>query len=314
MRRVYLTVAILTLCSAAPVVAQTGRALGIVRDTGGRPIKGATVKASNPDAVAEFTSSTDDKGRFAMIGLRSGQWKFVAEAPGYFKQEGTAAIRAAGGPPIEFTLARDPGPIPGALEKDIQQELDAAAALRSQGRFDQAISAYQAIQAKNVKLTSVNLVLAGLYREKAQQEKEKAPRQALLDRAAAAYSEVLKEEPANERATIELALTRAAGGDLEAADRALTTLAQLPNASSDVFYSIGEIKFSKGELDEAEKMYQRAVQIDSTWLRPKLKLGLLAYRRGDQTTAIQAFEAVIAAAPNGPDAAEAANYLKELKK
>jgi tetratricopeptide (TPR) repeat protein len=314
MRRLHITVAILTLCLAAPASAQIGRAMGVVRDTGGRPIKGATVKASNPDAAAEFTSSTDDKGRFVMIGLRSGAWKFVAEAPGYFRQEGVAPIRAAGGPPLEFTLARDPGPIPGALVKDIQQELDAAAALRKQGRYDQAISAYQVIQAKNAKLTSVNLVLAGLYREKAQQEKDKAAREGLLDRAIAAYTDILKDEPGNPRAIIELAMTRVTGGDYDAAEAALTELSQSPAAGSDVFYSLGEVKFIKGDADGAEKMYERALEIDSTWLRPRLKLGLLAFRRGDQTTAIKVFEGIVAAAPDGPDAAEAAAYLKELKK
>jgi tetratricopeptide (TPR) repeat protein len=314
MRRLQITIAILTLCLASPAYAQIGRAMGVVRDTSGRPIKGATVKASNPDAAAELTSSTDDKGRFVMIGLRSGTWKFVAEAPGYFPQEGTAPIRAAGGPPLEFTLARDPGPIPGALAKDIQQELDAAAVLREQGRYDQAISAYQAIQAKNAKLTSVNLVLAGLYREKAQQEKDKSARQALLDRAVAAYSDVLKDDPNNQRAMIELAMTRVAGGEYDAAETSLTALSQAPGAGSDVFYSLGEVKFIKGDADGAEKMYERALEIDSTWLRPRLKLGLLAFRRGDQATAINIFEGILAAAPDGPDAAEAAGYLKELKK
>lgn len=314
MRRLHFTIAIVLLCLAAPAVAQTGRAIGVVKDTQGRPIKGATVKASNPDAPVQFTSTTDDKGRFVMIGLRSGIWKFVAEAPGYFQQEGNAPIRAAGGFPLEFTLARDPGPIPGALTKDIQQDLDAAAVLRQQGRYDQAIAAYQAIQSKNVKLTSVNLVLAGLYREKAQQEKDPAARQRLLDRAVTAYKEVLKDDETNERALIELALTQLAQGSVDAAEAMLTPVSESPTAGPDVFYSLGEIKFSKGDMDGAEKMYQRALDADSTWLRPKLKLGLLAVRRGDRAAAITVFEGIVAAQPDAPEAAEAATYLKDLKR
>jgi tetratricopeptide (TPR) repeat protein len=306
--------AVILLCLAAPAAAQTGRAMGIVRDTQGRPIKGAAVKATNAEAPTELTSTTDDKGRFVMIGLRSGLWKFVAQAPGYFQQEGTAPIRAAGGPPLEFTLARDPGPIPGALAKDIQQELESAATLREQGRYDQAITAYQSVLAKNAKLSMVNLVLAGVYRDKAQHEKDKAARQALLDRAITIYTDVLKDDEMNERAIVELALTHAAAGNLDAGEAVLAPLAESSTAGPDVFYSLGEIRFSKGDLNGAEKMYQRALEIDSSWLRPKVKLGLLSFRRGDQALAIKMFEGIVAAEPNGPDAAEAAAYLKELQK
>ena len=51
-------------------------------------------------------------------------------------------------------------------------------------QLDDAIAAYQSIQAKNARLTTVNLVLASLYREKAEQEKNPAAKQALLNRAA----------------------------------------------------------------------------------------------------------------------------------
>jgi uncharacterized GH25 family protein len=54
-----------------------------VKDDRGVPIKGATIIAENPDASpASFTVSSDEKGRFAIIGLRSGLWSFRAGAPG----------------------------------------------------------------------------------------------------------------------------------------------------------------------------------------------------------------------------------------
>jgi hypothetical protein len=212
MRRVYLVaLAVFSLCLAAPAAAQTGRVTGIVKDTAGKPIKGATVRASNPDAAPrEFTSTTDDKGRFAMLGLRtSATWHFVAEAPGYFPGEGDAAIRSNAGAPFEFTLRRDPGPIPGALARDIQDQLSAANAMRDQGRFDQAIAAYQSIQARNPKLTTVNLVLAGTYRQKAEGETDASARVALLEKASAAYAELLTDDAVNERARTEMAAVNA---------------------------------------------------------------------------------------------------------
>ena len=203
--------AILVLGMAAVASAQSGRAMGTVKDQGGKAIKGATVKAVNPDASpSQFASATDDKGRFAMIGLRSGTWRFIVEAPGYFPVETPVPVRVAASPPLTFTLARDPGPIPDALDRNIEQLIHDAATLREQGRLDQALAAYQDIRAKNPKLTSVNLVIGDLYRRKATQEKDPEARQALLRQALDAYDVVLKADATNERALAESAAVRAA--------------------------------------------------------------------------------------------------------
>ena len=208
MPRVHLVaVAVFALALAGSANAQTGRVSGIVKDTAGKPIKGATVRASNSDAAPrEFTSTSDDKGRFAMLGLRTATtWHFLVEAPGFFVSEGDALIRSQPGPPFEFVMRRDPGPLPGALSKDIQQQLAAANTLRDEGRFDQAIAAYQAIQTKNPKLTTLNLVLAATYRDKAEQETDPAARVVLLEKAVSAYADLLKDDATNERARTEMA-------------------------------------------------------------------------------------------------------------
>jgi len=191
--------------------AQAARAMGTVKDTTGKAIKGATVRAVNPDASpSQFASATDDHGRWAMIGLKSGTWRFIVEAPGYFTVETNIPVRVAASPPLGFALAKDPGPIPNALDHNIEQLVQEAAALRDQGRIDQALSAYQDIRGKNPKLTSVNLVIADLYRRKAAQENDPAARQALLRQALDAYDQLLKTDATNERALAESAAVRAA--------------------------------------------------------------------------------------------------------
>src|SRR5919106_1389265 len=196
MRRLHpICAVIVMLCLAVPAVAQTGRVGGAVKDTDGKPVKGATVKAVNPNASpSEFTATTDDKGRFSMIGLRSGNWKFIAEAPGYLPQEGSAPVRTIGAPnpPLEFTLAKGAAAGPAALSKEVQAELKAADDLRNAGQFDQAIAAYQGIREKNPSLTMVNMVIAGAYRQKAIKETDQAARKASFDQAISAYQDVLK--------------------------------------------------------------------------------------------------------------------------
>jgi hypothetical protein len=201
--------AVIVVCLTAPALAQSARATGTVKDTSGKAMKGATIKATNKEAYPpQITSSTDDKGRWAMIGLKTGTWTFVAEAPGFGTQQAQWPVRVAGTPPMHFVLARDLGPIPGALGKNIQQQLAAANALRDKGQLDQATSAYEQIREQNPKLTAVNLVMGGVYRKRAALESDPDARRALFDRAIASYTAVLTDDAANERAKAELESTR----------------------------------------------------------------------------------------------------------
>jgi hypothetical protein len=208
----HLTACVALVLGLAPAaLAQAGRAMGTVKDQSGKAIKGATITAVNPDASPkQFASASDDKGRWAMIGLRSGSWRFTVEAPGYVRVDATIPVRVAAAPPLTFTLLRDPGPMPNALDRNIQQVIQEAATLRDQGRLDQALVAYQDIRTKNPKLTAVNFVIADLYRRKAAQENDPSARQALVRQALDTYDLLLKGDATNERAIAESAALRAA--------------------------------------------------------------------------------------------------------
>lgn len=209
------TIVLAVLSIAAPAAAQSGRATGIVRDQGGKPIRSATVRADKPDAYPpKVTSTSDDRGRWAMIGLASGEWRFTVEAPGYVAQSASVVVRAAGTPAMTFVLPRDPGPIPGALDKNIQQQIADANALRDQGRLDQAISAYHEIRNKNQKLTGINFLLADAYRRKATIEADPTAKRALLQQAITTYDELLKADASNDRARSELAAAQAAADSI----------------------------------------------------------------------------------------------------
>src|SRR4030042_3499563 len=69
---------------AVEAAAQTGRITGRVRDNQGRPIKGATVVAEARITLpAVVGAATDDRGRFALVGLQPTIWTLRATAPGF---------------------------------------------------------------------------------------------------------------------------------------------------------------------------------------------------------------------------------------
>lgn len=305
--------AALALSMAVSAAAQSGAVRGIVIDTEGHPIKGAVIKASNPNGrPGEIASTSDSKGRFAMIGLTGGAWAFEAEAPGYTPKQGRAMVRSSvtGNAPMEFVLSRTIAPPPSALSKQIEAELSAAHALRAEGRYEQAVAAYQDILEKNPTLTSVQLVIGDAWRQKAARESAGA-RAASLDKAAAAFQAALKAEPDNERARIELALTQVSNGRSDEAEK-LVAGGAVAGAGRELVFALGEVRFGKGDTASAEELFKRAAGMDPTWLRPRLQLGLLALRRGDKSGAAELFKAVIAADAASPEAVEAKRYLADL--
>jgi tetratricopeptide (TPR) repeat protein len=157
--------------------------------------------------------------------------------------------------------------------------------------------------AKAPALSVINLQIAAAYRNKKD-----------YDAAIAAYNELLKIDPNNDKAKVGIGMTNLEKGDLAAADDTLTRAAQGQNATREVFYSLGEVKFARGQADDAAKWYQKASDLDPSWGKPVLKLALVQVNKGDKEAAIKLAEKVIAADPTSPEAATAKALIEQLKK
>jgi predicted Zn-dependent protease len=303
------TALLLTAC-AASAAAQTGRVGGVVKDDTGQPIKGATVTAENPNASpSSFTATTDDKGRFSIIGLRTGQWSFTAQAPGFGAERGQMRVQTIGqpNPPLTFTLKKGaPGPtsaLGNTATKEIQADLAAAEADYNAGRYDDAIAKYKAMLAKTPALHVINLQIAAAYRNKKE-----------YDNAIAAYNEVLKADANNDKAIVGIGMTNMEKGDLTAAEATLQKAADGPSPTREVFYNLGEVKFAKGQTEDAAKAYQKAVDADGSWGKPLFKLGLVSLNKGDKDGTIKIMEKVVAVDPTSQEASQAKAVIEQLKK
>jgi Tfp pilus assembly protein PilF len=293
------------------VAAQTGRVGGTVKDDAGQPIKGATITAENPNASpSSFTATTDDKGRFSIIGLKTGQWTFTAQAPSFAPESGRLNVQTIGAPnpPLTFTLkkggaASPMGALGGMAAKDLQADLAAADQLYNAQQWDGAIAAYRGIMAKAPSLSVINLQIAAAYRNKKE-----------YDSAIAAYNELLKTDPNNDKAIVGIGMTNLEKGDLKAAEETLTKAAEGPKPTREVFYNLGEVKFAKGSTDEAATWYEKAVTADPSWGKPVFKLALVALNKGDKEGTIKMMEKVIAADPTSPEATQAKAVIEQLKK
>jgi predicted Zn-dependent protease len=301
--------ALALIALAVPAAAQVGRVGGIVRDDGGDPIKGATVTAANSDiGPTTFTATTDDKGRFSIIGLRAGNWKFIAQAPGHTMEAGQLNVRfGSPNPPLTFTLRRNgPGadaPLGSISARDLQAALAGADALFNQQRWDDAIAAYRAVMTRTPALSVINLQIGAAYRAKKD-----------YDGAVEAYSSLLAVDPQNQKAHVGIALANMERGNVDAAEAGLLKAAAEPGAGPDVYYQVGEVKLTKGEPEQAAQWFEKAAAADGSWGRPVYKLGVIAMEKGDTEAAAAHMTRVLAVDPVSPEAALARTALNQLKK
>ena len=306
--RACLLVPVLLIAFAGTVGAQSGRITGVVKDDRGDPIRGATVIAENPDASPRsFTASSDESGRFAMIGLRSGVWSLRAGAPGHSADGGEVNVRTLPGvtPPLTFTLQKlivPPSALGSMAPKDLQAALASADALYNSQRWDAAITAYRAILDRSPSLSVINLQIAAAYRNNKD-----------YDSAIGAYEALLKVDPANDKAKVGIAMTSLEKGDLDMAERTLEVAAQAPGATREVFYDLGAVKLARSRGDEAIKAYERAAQVDPTWGKPPFALGRIALDKGDAASARKYFQTVVAVDPVSAEAVEATAMLRKIE-
>jgi len=293
----------LCLASATPAAAQLATIIGQVEDEGGQPVAGAVVVAENPQALpSRAETTTRENGHFTIVGLRAGNWTLTFMAPGFLPFQMQTRTTSKGGIPLVVKLVRGApaGEFEG-LAEDVKAELASAAASYDNGQYAEALAAYASLQQKLPDLTAISLRIANIHRQMKN-----------YDKAIAVYDEVLSKDPANRPAKMDRAMTYLAKGDLDAADAALTELAQSLGATAETYYSLGEVKFAKAQVDAAAIWYEKAASANPTWGKPLFKLGLVALNQGDNDRAKAYMQKVIDADPNSTEAAQATLILKQL--
>lgn len=147
-------VALLCLGSAA-VGAQAqdwwgyGRAHGVVLGQDEEPVAGARVALTLEGAAGEGPepTTTDAKGRWALLGLAPGRWRLTIEAEGYLSSEGWVMVQESGpGPNVKVELQPLSMETPRGWEgspSTIRLWLEKGNALLSQGHYAEARAEYE---------------------------------------------------------------------------------------------------------------------------------------------------------------------------
>ena len=103
-------------------------------------------------------------------------------------------------------------------------------------------------------------------------------------------------------------------GDIAAAETALTQAAESASAGRESFYSLGDLKFRKGEIAEAMKWFAKASAADPSWGKPLYQMGLGAKRQGDTAAAARFLTTAIDVDPSSVEAGLARSEIDQLNK
>jgi tetratricopeptide (TPR) repeat protein len=273
---------IVSLACATSVLAQAGMIKGKVLDPKGQPVEGAKVEIVSAESEArKYNTTTDKKGEFVQIGLRSGAYKVTASKDKVGAQALNANVRQGGqGANLTFNLS----PISSLSAADqktlaaLQAAYAAGAEAAKAGNHDLAIAKFQeAIAASpNCKDCYVNIGFS-------QTEKKN-------------YTEA------------EAAFKKAIELDANAAE-AYSGLAALYNAQKK--YDLAAEAGAKAA--SLSGGIGAAVQANPNMALAQYQLGMTALNLGQIPDAVKALEIYLQLEPNGEKAAEVKAALPALK-
>ena len=296
----------------ATTAAAQGRFNGTVVDDEGNPLAGATVIAEQPAAhPPRFEQDTDGEGRFAMIGLATGLWTITVEAEGFDPNVSTMPIRYGSNQPVtlemspilhQLELALGGAAFEGLDPDDVQAEIEAADAAYNSAQWEQAVTAYRSVVSKLPAMNGLHMNIGHALGQLGRFEEAIASFETALAGDAELKAQV----------ETEIARTRLAMGDFDAAGDVLAAAASSDGASREDLYNLGELAFAKGEIDEAAEWYEKAAAADPNWGKALFKLGLVALNKGDIEGAKGFFSQVVEKDPNSEEGAQARATLDAL--
>ncbi len=293
----------------APALAQSGRGRlqGLVTDPEGNPIAGVEVSAFNAEKTPDtYAVTTDENGRWAVLGLSNDSWRFTFRKQGFIPLEIDANVNGFGrNPNMDVTLEPYEAPVGGVVVGEVagRELFDEGNALFDQEEYEAAIGKWEEFALVNPGFYQVYVNIGNAYKELGD-----------LEEAKAAYKKVLAEDPAESRALANLAELLVREGKSEEAIPLFERVIEQSPDDPAVFYNVAELYFQQRVADKAVNYYKRALQIDPSFLPAQKQMGFAYVNMNEIDLAIAAFEKFLEMAPaDNPDVPLVQQILDALR-
>lgn len=292
-----------------------GRISGIVVDESGAPVEGALVEAQSLRSETKLEGKSDSKGKFAIAGMGTGNWRITATKDGYGSSSLDMNIRQLGtNPPITFTLKKVSGVAAAATNKEVLALLEQGNTLLAQENYDQALQVFEEFLGKNPEIYQVHLNIGTCHLKKGDLDKAEAEFKLVLDKTLEAHGDLKKDTDVSLRATTGLGEVALRRGDLDAAQKYFAQAVDISPQDETAAYNVGELLFSNQKIDEAIRYLELATQIKNDWPKPYLKLGYVYLNKGDFAKSLENFQTFLKLDPESPEAPQVKNMIETIEK
>ena len=300
-RKFALPVSLVLFVATGVALAQmgTGRITGTITDPEGNGVEGAVITVV--DATGKKLEGTsDENGKWSILGFRSGTYDFNIEAEGYRTRIAQKSVRQMGRNELDVVLV----PLLAAVDRALESAnalLNEANELLKQEQYSQAIAKYEELLVARPSFYQAHEFIGIAYREMGD-----------YDAALAQFEKVLAEDARHAGALISL-------GDIlvsqQKLDEALEYFEKAVDQTSDAIvpFNVAEIYFNQGDAAKALEYYQVAAEYKPEWADPHLKMGYAYLNTGDLDGAKVSFQKVVEVAPDSPQAQMAQAALSSLQ-
>jgi tetratricopeptide (TPR) repeat protein len=293
----------MTLSWATPTTAQMelGVIKGRVVDDAGASLEGVKIKLVNIDRGREIVITTGKDGRFYRRGLQAVEYELVVERDGYQPIKDKVKLVAGTDRDFDFKLAK--------ATASGSTEFQAGVAAFSSGNFAVAATQFEAAiaQAPTVPALYVNLALAYARLNRVNDAVGS------LEKAAALAPNDSPIQYQLGSAYVDIQAYDKAAAALEQGLRGQANLAGDPLAL-EAATTLGAVYFAQGKVAEAETQFQRVLAAKPGAAGAALGMAKIHFSKGDVDKALALFTQVVADHPGTPEAAQAATFIKELRK
>lgn len=309
------------LCAAEDWRGQNRLSGTVVDKKTSAPVKGAKLalrigkgSKGGPDLT------TDDNGRWAILGLSAGLWNIDVSAAGYeTRQISMPLAEGQRVPPMKIELdpvaaqqpaAAAPGEAPAqeevkiggtAVTKEIADAVEAGNKFLGEQKYKEAVEQYEKAYPTLSSNIGLKLALARAYYGSDQ-----------IKKAIVLLDEVYKADPAVTQNAVLLANMLLEDGQL---DRGKQIIDTLPAGALDLnsLLNTGIALMNKKQPGPASEYFTRAIALSADSHLGYYYRGLAAIQMNKAKQAKPDLEKVIELAPNSDEAKEAREYLKSIK-
>jgi TolA-binding protein len=279
-----------------------GRQVGYVYDEEGNPLEGVKVKLFFTQTQTGFETTTDDKGKWAAMGVKGGMWYIDFDLPGYEPKKISTTILdfRQVNKPIEITLKKVEGLF---VTDDMKEEYKKGIDLFNEGKFEESIGVFKTVVEKFPEAYIVYLNIGHSYFQLEN-----------YDEAEKNYMRVLESDAGNVDALMGVGNCYMNRSETDKAMEWYNKIELEKIKDPVVLYNVGTIYYNNSKFEEALKYYQKSVEVQEDFLDGLYQLGLTYLAMGRNAEAITQFETYLKFDPDSSRSAQVKNFLDYLKK